>query len=56
MYSLLHSVSAAIQGESCPRKGILFEIGLETALQRSVSIHQVFYADIGLLSDTGNML
>lgn len=49
-------MSAVIQGESCPRKGILFEVGLETALQHSVSIHQVVYADIGLLSDTGNML
>lgn len=49
-------MSAVIQGESCPRKGILFEVGLESALQHSVSIHQVVYADIGLLSDTGNML
>lgn len=45
-----------MQGESCLRKGVLFEVGLETALQGSVSIHQVVYADVGLLSDSGNML
>lgn len=42
-------MSATMQAESCLRKGILFEVGVDTALQHSVSIHQVVYADIGLL-------